>query len=253
MANTIAMETNPASRKGPETEPGDIPTYSESIRKLEQRIKNEKFSYADAISKRLRSARDRALALLLIGVMVLCASLLLSDFLPGLDEPIFIFLRDNFSIALLDPFLGSLISFTIMLVPAALVFAFLVYLHNRETRFWFYLTRKAKRTTKKGRFFVSLIEPFFMLVAGIIISVLLLFIFSLLDCAFFFCTFYEKTFYFSSNLLFNLFALSFYFIILGGVQIKRYVSLIKSGITELAKEGEFEYMPPPVEMKNKPF
>jgi len=201
------------------------------IDRLSRRIQKEKFSYEDAIRRKLDKARDRSLALLLIGAGILIAALIFSDIFPQYDEPAYFFLEGSISI---NPILG----FIGMVLPPAVVFAFLVWLHNRETKFWFYLTKKAQETKRKSSFLITLIEPFLMLVSGIALSILLLLVASLFGCEYFFCRFYETAFYFSSNILFNFLSLSFYLMILGGVQLKRYLDLVRFGVKNIFVRSE---------------
>ncbi|MBN1941487.1 MAG: hypothetical protein JW772_04875 [Candidatus Diapherotrites archaeon] len=206
--------------------------FARDLDSLGKKIESTKYSYVDTVKKKLNKAKRRAMYLLFFGIIVLALALILADFFPRYDEPLFYWMKDTLGMSTFDPLTG----FVGMIIPAILVFVVLVWVHNRETRFWAYLSKKAQEKTKKGKFFMNLVEPFLMLVAAIICSAILLFVFSLSNCDFFFCNYYEKSFQFSANFLFNLIALGFYFIILGGVQFKRYVSFMAMGVKAIEQE-----------------
>jgi multisubunit Na+/H+ antiporter MnhB subunit len=204
--------------------------YSKDIERLDEKIKTQRFAYIDAVKRKFMRAKISAIALLLAGVAVMALTLFFSSHFTLFDDLFYFFLRNTFSMEDLPPGVGSVG----LIIPAVIVFVFLVWLHNRETKFWFYFVQKTQK--KRSGFFVMLVEPFMMLVLGVACSAVLLSAFSYIGCDYSFCTFFKRAFIFSSNMLFNFLALSIYLIILGTVQFKRYLQLWKLGIGSLGEE-----------------
>ena len=204
--------------------------YSKDIERLDNKIKSQRFAYIDAVKKKFMRAKLSAVSLLLAGIVVMALTLFLSSSFTLFDDLWYFFLKGTFSIVDLPPGVG----FIGAIIPAVIVFVFLVWLHNRETKFWFYFVQKTQK--KRSGFFVMLVEPFMMLVLGVVLSAVLLSAFSFSGCGYFFCSFFVRPFIFSQNMLFNFLALSFYLIILGTVQFKRYLQLWKLGIGSLGEE-----------------
>ena len=205
--------------------------YGKDIENLDKKMRSTQFNYIDVVLKRLKKVKRRAIALLVIGVALAAIALLTSNILPDYDMDAYIFLNNILPIEH-NPILAMLA----MIVPAAVVFVFLVWLYNREAKMYFYLAKKVEAKGTKARFVSMLAAPFLLLSAAIACSALLLFLFSLLNCQFVICHFYTTLDRFSSNMLFNLLSLAFYLIFLGSLQLKRYIVLVSLGIKDFYKD-----------------
>lgn len=205
--------------------------YSKDIELLDSRMRKTQFAYLEAVKSKLKRGIRRATAFLLLGILIALAALLLSDYFPAYDMAAFIFLKTFLPIEY-NPFM----SFIAMLVPAVIVFLLLAWLYNRETKFYFYLAKKSSQTEKKTGFFAMLVGPFIILLAAIIASAILLTAFSFIGCQQMLCHFYDNMGRLSSSMLFNLLSLSFYLMLLGAIQLKRCLWLLRIGIKDLYED-----------------
>ncbi len=207
--------------------------YSKGIEKLDEKIRKTQFKYIDAVLGQVRKVRRRAIALIIAGLAVAIVTLLTANFFPAYDADAYIFLNSFIPIGY-----NPIISVLSIMIPAVIVFAFLVWLYNRETSAYLYLAKKTSEAEKKRGFLVMLAKPFLILITAIAAVAILLTLFSFLGCQHFVCHFFDNADRFSSNLLFNLLSLAFYLIILGALQLKRYIELVKMGIKDFYKDIE---------------
>ena len=141
------------------------------------------------------------------------------------DDPIFKF---NFAMGI-----AGLLAFA---GPVLLLLVLVFYLNYKEEKFWYAVLKEKKE--KKWKTFVYMAEPFAAMAIGYFFTVLILFVFSLMQCGLLACGNNKALYPIGSSAMQFAILVGFYFAITGTYFIKKWLKAMKMGLAEIKKKRD---------------
>lgn len=247
-------------------------TKAKNAQQLKEKLHAIDFSYENVLTERLEGARNRAITLIIIGVLLVTIPLIFSDYLPSIEKKanesadsakeslykiqLFTVISDflfNIGRAISDflyfTFKGTIISDLVLwttsaiialinaiafVLPAIGLFAILVYFNHKEEVFWYNII-KEKKTEKKTKAATYMAQPFVSLALSYIIMTIILFLLSLAKCDSLACKAASESTSLGANALRFSMIFGLYLTIIGIHYITKWIKAMQMGLDEIKK------------------